>query len=266
MSWDLNEPECLSQARLNPDTGLFRIHKAIFEFLRIAPITSPSAHVAMTLLSGLDAHHTSWPDEIADVLERWGKAELTDYKGDEEKGWHTHLSFKDELRCLIASLYSQPSSMAKPGPRVSGSATDEDIARRCAFYAGTDLSQKDIKAGLTRDKDLFLFAVLKNTYLFLNEKKRALIEPQLSGRLIDEYRRRCEDIRRRHKDFDVNPVSAAGRELLEELRQEEGEEISWLEKISVQNERLFARLKRYERAAYWIVLILIGTMYLIVKR
>jgi hypothetical protein len=143
---------------------------------------------------------------------------------------------------------------------------DEDIARRCAFYAATDLSEKDIEAGFNKDKDVFVFAVLKNRSVLLNTKKRALIEEKLSGHLIHEYRRRCEDIRKQYKHFEVTPVSETGRDLLDEFQQESTKEILLLEKISTQMEQLFARLRGYERRVYWIVVILIVAMYLIVKR
>jgi hypothetical protein len=249
-----------------PDLNLWDIHKAIFQFLETAPVTSHSAHATLGLLSALDPHHTRCPEEITGVLERWGKVELKNYKGEDEEGWSTHLPLREELRCLIASLYSRRSTRTDAGPRVFGSPDDKDIARRCAFYAGTDLSEKDIETGFAKDKDVFVFAVLKNCYVFLNKKKRALIEEKLSGDFRHEYRRRCEDIHRDNKYFDVTPVSEAGRDLLEEIQQQSGKEISFLEKISAQNEQLFARLKRNQREIYWIVIILILTMYLVVRR
>jgi len=191
-----------------------------------------------------------------------GKVELKNYKGEDEEGVFTHLPLKEELRCLIASLYSRRSSTAKSGARVFGAPDDKDIARRCAFYAGTDLSEKDIGAGFSRDKDVFLFAVLKNTYVLLHEKKRALIEKQLSGSFIREYRRRCEDIHKSNKYFDITPVSDSGRDLLDEFQQQSSKEMSLLEKISAQNEQLSARLKGYERRVYWIVVIIIVAVYL----
>jgi hypothetical protein len=251
----------------DPDLNLLRLHKAIFEFLETAPVTSHSVHAALTLLSALDPHHTSWPDEIAGVLERWSKVELKNYKGEEEEGRLTHLTLKEELRCLIASLYSRRSSTAKSGPRVFGSPDDKDVARRCAFYAGTDLSEKEIQVGFNKDKDVFVFAVLKNCYVWFHREKRALIEGQLSGKfIIREYRRRCEDLHKDNKYFDVAPVSESGRELLEDFQQQSSKEVSLLEKINTQNEKMSARLKGYEKRVYCIVLILILTMYLIVKR
>jgi hypothetical protein len=113
---------------------------------------------------------------------------------------------------------------------------------------------------------VFVFAVLKNRSVLLNKKKRALIEDKLSGHLIHEYWRRCEDIRKQYKHFDVTPVSEAGRDLLDEFQQESTKEISLLEKMNAQIEQLFTRLKSYERKIYWIAVILIVAMYLIVKR
>jgi hypothetical protein len=249
-----------------PDLNLFGIHTAIFTFLQTAPVTSHSARAALGLLSALDPEHTSWPDEIAGVLERWGKVELKNYKGEDEEGWSTHLSFREELRCLVASLYSRRSTSAKSGPRVFGSRNDKDIARRCAFYAGTNLSEKDIQTGFDKDKDVFVFAVVKNCYVLLDKKKRALIEEKLSGNFIHEYQRRCKDIRKNHKYFDVTPVSESGRDLLDEFQQQSSKEMSLLEKISAQNEHLAARLTGYERRIVWSVLIIIVAMYLIFKR
>jgi hypothetical protein len=222
---------------------LWGIHKAIFEFLETAPITSHAAHAALGLLSALNSHHTSWPDEIAHVLERWGNAELKNYKSEDEEGVFTHLALKEELRCLIASLYSRRSPTAKSKPPVFGSPDDKDIARRCAFYAGTDLSEKDIETGFSKDKDVFMFAVLKNRYVLFDKKKRALIEDKLSGRFIHEYKRRCEDIRKDNKYFDVAPVSESGRDLMEEFRQQSSKEMLLLEKLSAQYDQLSAALK-----------------------
>lgn len=245
---------------------MWDIHKALFEFLETAPVTSHSAHAALGLLAALDPRHTCWPDEIAGVLERWGNVELKDYKGEDEEGWSTHLPLREELRCLVNSLYSRRSTRTNSGPHVFGSPNDEDIARRCAFYAGADLSEKDIEAGFAKDKDVFVFAVLKNCYVFLNTKKRALIEEKLSGDFRHEYRRRCEDIQRGNKYFDVTPVSKSGRDLLEEFQQQSSKELSLLEKIASQNEQLVTRIKGYERQIYWSVVILIVAMYFIVKR
>ena len=118
-----------------PDLGLWRIQKAIFGFLETVPVTTHSAFAALDILNQLDTQHATWPDDIAHVLERWGKADLKDHKGEEREGHFTHLTLKEELRCLLAARYSRR-SMGASGPRVFGSPNDQDIARRCAFLCG----------------------------------------------------------------------------------------------------------------------------------
>jgi hypothetical protein len=49
---------------------------------------------------------------------------------------------------------------------------------------------------------------------FSIKKKRALIDEHLSGHFIHEYRRRCEDIHKSNKYFDVTPVLESGLDLL----------------------------------------------------
>jgi hypothetical protein len=251
--------------RDGPDLGLWDIHKAIFAFLETASVTPHTAHAAIAVLSQLPSEHATWPDDISNVLDRWGKVEIKDYKDQEREGFYTHLPLREELRCLIASRYSRRSTQAT-GARLFGSAGDEDVARRCAFYAGADLSEKEINAGFAKDKDVFLFAALKNPYVLRHPKKRAAIEEHLFGDFIHEYRRSCEAMSKRNKYFDITPVSEAGRTLLEDIQEQPSKELSLLEKISAQNERLAARLISHERKALWIVVILIVAMYLIVKR
>ena len=198
------------------------------------------------------------------MLDRWSKVEIKDYKGQEREGYYTHLPLREELRCLIAARYSRRSTQAT-GARLFGSAGDEDVARRCAFYAGSDLSENEINAGFAKDKDVVLFAVLKNPYVLRYPKKRAAIEEHLSGDFIREYRRACEAMSKRNESFDISPVSEAGRTLLEDFQEQPSKELSLLEKISAQNERLAARLISHERKALWIVIILIVAMYFIAK-
>jgi hypothetical protein len=62
-----NERLNIDESNMNdPDMGLWGIQKAIFQFLETAPVSSHSAHAALALLSALDPHHTSWPEEIAE--------------------------------------------------------------------------------------------------------------------------------------------------------------------------------------------------------
>ncbi len=246
------------------DLDLRNIQKAIFGFLETAPVTKYSVHTARYFLWNLNPEHTAWPNEISHVLKRWGEVEVKNYKGEEEKGWLTHLSLKEELRCLIAALYSQRSTDVKDHPGYFGSPEDSDIALRCAFYAGHDLSKNDIKAGFERDSEVFVFAILKNQYALLNKEKRSLVEGYLSGRfMISEYRSRCEQLRKKWPGFDPSPVSEETRNILEEEHHQGSDNILLLEKIGAQNDRLAARLARLERRSYWVVVVLIVAMYFV---
>ncbi|MDE2200733.1 MAG: hypothetical protein KGJ41_17115, partial [Rhodospirillales bacterium] len=148
-----------------PDFELMDIHNAIFNCLKTLPVTETSARAMRSFLDALDPAYTTWPEEISDVLKRWGNVELKNYKGEEEEGWLTRLSMKEELRCLIAALYSKRSTKIKYKPSYFGSPDNPDIALRCAFYAGHTLSEKEIEAGFEKDYDVFMFAILKNPYV-----------------------------------------------------------------------------------------------------
>jgi hypothetical protein len=191
-----------------PDLGLLRIHRTIFGFLETAPVSVLSAHTVIRLLGALDPQHTCWPEAIEHVLQRWSVVELKDYKEQPRQGYFTHLTLAEEMRCLIAALYGRKNTSVKDGPKHFGSPNDKDIAMRCAFYGGEDLSLNQLKAGFERDKDVFVFAALKNRLLLLNKEKRAFIESQIfDPSLWREYRRRCEQIHKRNKYFDERPVS-----------------------------------------------------------
>ena len=140
-----------------PDLGLWRIQKAIFGFLETVPVTTHSAFAALDILNQLDTQHATWPDDIAHVLRDGGKPTSKTTRVKKREGHFTHLTLKEELRCLLAARYSRR-SMGAEWPAVFGSPNDQDIARRCAFYAGEDLSEKDIKTGFEKDRDVFLFA------------------------------------------------------------------------------------------------------------
>jgi hypothetical protein len=249
-----------------PDLDLWDIQKAIFAFLEITPISAHSARVTMNLLHSLDPAHTTWPASIDHLLQRWSHVELKNHKGEDDEGWLTHLSYKDELRCLIAAVFTRRSTSVKGAAASFGSPGDTDIALRCAFYAGDDLTEKDIKVGFDKDKDVFVFAVLKNRYILLHPKKRALIETFISGRLIREYQRRCEQLRKKHPSFDTRPVSEMGRELVEVERNESNTNAFKLDAVRTQLDYIAGSISRYERRIYWIIFVFMVGMYFILKK
>jgi hypothetical protein len=245
-----------------PDLSLLHIHKAIFQFLEMAPVSVRSAYTVVHLLGALDPQHTCWPEAIEHVLQRWRAVE---FEWEPWRGHFSHLTLNDEMSCLIAALYGKKSTNVKDGPRYFGSPNDEDIAMRCAFYGGSDeLSLDQLKAGFARDKDVFVFAVLKNLYVLLDKEKRAFIESHLFGNWITrEYQRRCEQIHRENRYFDKRPVSDW---LRNNVPDQPDEVLSVLQKISAQGERTLAWLKNFERLVPWAAAILLAAIYWVTRR
>jgi len=249
----------------DPDMGLWNIHKAIFHFLETAPVTSQSVHAASRLLYALEPKHCTWPDEISHVLERWRQAEVKNYKGEETEGWSTHLPLKEELACLMGALYGHRTTSQKDKPRLFGTANDNDIALRCAYYRCATLNEKEVIAGFAKDKDVFLFAALRNDGLYLNKKTRPLLENYISGTFRHEYKRRCEQLHKEYKWFDPRPTTETGRDVMEDLNTEQSQEITLLENINKQAAVLIDRMASYERRVYWAVLIIIAAIYFLRK-
>lgn len=251
-----------------PDMGLWDMHRAIFGFLETVPVSSHSAHAAIDLLTALDPEHTSWPGILENVLPRWSNVELKDHKGEDLEGLYTHLTLREELRCLIGALFTRKSTNVKGEPRYFGSPDDDDIALRCAFYAGCDLTEDQLEAGVARDKDVFVLAVLKNRYVFLNKSKRASVESFLSGPFIYLYQRRCEQIHRSHRFFEVRPVSEIGLHLVDEEEKPKppDKQQQLLERVVRQNEHTLAWLRSFEKRAYWFALLLLVATYFAIKQ
>ena len=63
------------------------------------------------------------------------------------------------------------------------------------------MSKKETIAGYEKDKNVFLFAALKNESLYLNKKTRALLEDYIAGDFRHEYKLRCQQIQKTHKWF-----------------------------------------------------------------
>jgi hypothetical protein len=251
-----------------PDTGFWRIHWAIFHFLETAPVTSQSVHATWQLLNTLEPKHCARREEISHVIDRWRRAEVKNYKGEPEEGRSTHLSLTEELTCLIGALYEHRTTSQKNKPPLFGTAEDKDIALRCAFYGCAEMSEKEITAGYQRDKDVFVFAAIKNTLLYLSAKTRALLENYIMRRdFWREYNHRCLQIQKEYKWFDPRPTTETGRDVMEhlELIQKSSREITLLANIHQQNAELINRVSAYERRLYLAVIIVISVMYYLLK-
>ena len=163
----------------SPDMDHYRIHKALFRLLEIAPLEAYWLRVLYGLLDELNFRQVASPESIDNVLARWAQLDDRGIRDNPMEGYFTSLSLEDEFRCLVASLYGRTYSGGKSS--VSGSPTDTDIARRCAYYGNANLTAKEIQAGYKRDKEVFVFAAINNNNLISNGSLRKTFEEEMVG-------------------------------------------------------------------------------------
>jgi len=156
-----------------PDMGHYDIHNAIYRFLEIAPVEPRWAWAVYNILDRVDPQQVYSPERIDHVLERWSGLKIG------AEGNHTRLPMAQELRCYIAALYGR--GFADGKSVYFGSPTAKDIALRCAYYARSDLTKKDMKAGYKRDKDVYLFAASFNSSVIRSRKLRQFFEEEQFG-------------------------------------------------------------------------------------
>jgi hypothetical protein len=190
-----------------PDMGHWEIHKAIFEMLETVPTSNHWAGSLTYFLRRLDPNLVKSPDSIDEALDRWTRDETGEVQ-DLNKGdayTNTGLTQRQELRCLIGALYGRS---YKKHVRVHGTAEDEDVARRCAFYGNGKLDVKDIDAGYKRDNVVFVFAAIFNDDMLLNRKTRLHFEEEcLNSSDTYLYEMRCQQLHRRRRSFDPRPTA-----------------------------------------------------------
>ena len=213
-----------------PDMGHYSIHKAIFRFLEIAPVEPRWFWVVYDVLGRVDPQQVHSPERIDHVLERWGGLKLGQ-EGQEMEGGITHLSMTQELRCHIAALYGR--GYAGNKSVYFGSPTAKDIALRCAYYARGDLTEKDMKAGYKRDKDVYAFAACFNSNIMSRRKLRQLFEEeQLGGHLSKLYLKHFAAVKKKYP-YIGEPLS---EELREEVMRSEDQDAARLERIEFRND------------------------------
>jgi len=216
-----------------PDDEHYNIHKSIFSLLENAPATSYALQTLYILLNHLEPDKVKWPDAIDHVLERWNAVDVTDYKGGIRGGHETHLSFKDEFRCLIGSLYGRRLTKTKPpGSEVMGSPDDQDVAKRCVYYGNAEMTPLEMESGYSKDYATFIFSVLRNDNVLLNPKTRAFLEDHLSEDFAWTYKERCAQMHKKRSWFDPRPVSEQGQPVIEDMFPQKPDDVILLEKPS----------------------------------
>jgi hypothetical protein len=83
----------------------------------------------------------------------------------------------EELRCNIAALYGRGFTDKKS----VYSPTAKDVVLRCAYYGSGNITEKEMKVGYERDKDVYVFAAAFNTNIIGKQKLRKLYEEEQLG-------------------------------------------------------------------------------------
>ena len=238
----------------------------IYDLMRSVPVEAKWLYVLTELLTRIAPAALPIPDtDPLDILARW--SELKPNAGAQNgEGWARGISAVDEFRCLVALHYGNFWS----GREIQniGGPDNSDVALRCAFYGKGKLTAAQMSVGYQRDRDVFLFAALRNDNLYRIPENRAQLENFFSdmgmpGNLSDEsenirltYARQC-----RQRFSDPRPVTVAGAEALLCLVQEPSAEITALAvKIDAQTETLNRRIDRQSRMAIWGFVILLAIL------
>lgn len=261
----------------SPDFEAWDIQKGILRMLETAPLDRLWFHALDAVLDNLDPErarclHTT---DIREVLSRWGR-----FGDGDNEGVFTSLTYIDEFRCKIAALYGD------------GRIDDPDIIMRCAYYGNQSLTPEQMDAGFKRDNDVFTFAALHNDSVFLNPKKRALLEDMRWGdrdrwdysttAALDRantaalhrakkvmpiymlrnnqrkyYTRRCEQIHARIPGFQITPSETICEDEKRKLPSEEMEEIQLL---NHEIRQLKQKIERLGSRMAWGLLILGGLL------
>jgi hypothetical protein len=193
------------------DESVGVIWAAIFKLLETAPTTETWLMSLYYLLDSLNPlYRAARPEKIDHVLKRWESVTIKDYKGNPERGLFTSAERGEEFRCMIAALYGE--AFVEGKFVALGSLGSPDMALRCAYYGNAKLTAKEMAEGNNRDRDVFVFAALFNEHVYRTPALRKLLEEEyLIGDPESVYRKRCEQLHDRYRNFDPRPSAELRR-------------------------------------------------------
>ena len=250
-----------------PDLDAWGVQKGIRRLLTTLPVTEHGLRTAYWLLTSIDPHHAgSFDDGPAAVFKRWEPLELTEKFNKYHEGECADLDMKEEFLCLVASMYGWYASVTDD--KLSkivyiGSADNPDRLLRCAHYSRAKMTPAQMQQGHDKDSDAFTLAALFNDQLFWNQETRAKLEDLIRGRLIQRYRRRCEQIKNRTPSFDVRPVSETGVQLLEDEIEHPTEDQKRLERLEAMVAANATQLKSISKTLMWVLVLVVVTVVLV---
>lgn len=240
-----------------PDMDAWRLQKGIKKLLKTLPVTERGLTAAYWLLKSVDPRHVGIFDEDpTPTFERWEALQ----PGEDFKKYHHSdcwdLEMKEEFLCLLGALFGCWSNTEQKIVYL-GSADSPDRVLRCAHYARAKLTAEQMQQAYNKDTDAFTLAALYNDRLFWEPATRTKLEELIRGGLIHRYRRRCEQIKQRNKEFDLKPVSETGAQLLDDEIDEPTEDQKRLERVELMLGANAKQLSRVYKVLTWVLVLVI---------
>ncbi len=248
-----------------PDMSAWGLQKGIRNLLTVLPADEDGLLTVHTILSFLDPRHTSAFDaDPTPLIRRWKEIKLSDKFKERGYGNIHGLPLNEEVACLLASLYGWYSKDQKVV--YIGSADSPEKFLRCVHYAHQKMTAKEMQIAFNRDGGAFTLAALNNEQLFWQRDTRAKLEDVMRGRLIHRYRRRCEQINKKHADFDLTPVTENGAALLDDKGASRSEGQKRLSALENRIDTIAKQLDGFEKGLKWILALLVVTILLVLRR
>jgi hypothetical protein len=241
-----------------PDLSAWRMHKALFTLLTLAPAEPQWVLTLHSLLLEVNPARVRAPDSeqaALDTLTRWHGVTVMRAVGNREhNGYYTPLPLAEEFRCLIAALYGR--IFANDKSTCIGKPDAQDVALRCAYYGCEEMEVAAMKAARNKDGDIFSFAALFNNSLLLNKECRAELEGYINGDTQWLYRKRCVQMHDQYRWFDVRPVSESFEIEESDSGEASGQTLADLRTLPGQMTELKSRFASLAKTAFWGLVVL----------
>jgi hypothetical protein len=251
-----------------PDMDAWGIHNGILRLMETLPLTENGLRTAYYILKSADPHGIGiCKGHPAPLFQRWQSLQVPEDFDKYSEGDAPGLNLKEEFLCMLASAYGWY-SMETPDKKSKieyiGSADSPDLLLRCAYYAHErKLTPEQMEKGHDRDGDGFTIAALWNDTIFWDAKTRASLEGFIRGNMIHRYKRRCEEIKKKHPEFDMKPVSEEGASLLEDEAVQPTEDQKRLERLESMVAAGAKQLQSVYKMLTWILILMIVAVVLI---
>lgn len=256
-----------------PDMDAWDIQKGILKLLKTTTVSEDSLEAFHYLLSSIDPAQAYLPDEdMTPIFSRWQQLKVSEKfkeKYSERMGRSTLLDFKDEFACLMASLYGLYSADKKSTHL--GSLDSPNVVLRCCFYGTSHygqarMSAKDMEQAYNRDGEVFIYAALHSRRLLQDNEARAIVEEHMSGpHQIWLYHRRCLQIKKHRADFNSNPVTQCGADLMGDLIEKPSAEMQRLNKLETQVVAISKQVGILQKTMQWSLVGLVAILILALR-